>query len=117
MATKESFASYPSLRDVAVLITGGGSGIGAAIVEQFALQGARVAFLDMSDEVSCKLVEDLGPRCTHAPIFLHCDLLDIAELRAAIADIEKRLGPIRVLVNNAANDDRPHFAEVTPVYW
>ena|ERR1700733_9447836 len=117
MATKESFASYPSLCEVIALVTGGGSGIGAAIVEQFALQGARVAFLDLADEVSCKLVEDLGPRCTHAPIFLHCDLLDIGELRAAIADIEKRLGPIRVLVNNAASDDRHNFAEVTPEYW
>jgi D-xylose 1-dehydrogenase len=78
MASKESFASYPSLCDLAVLVTGGSSGIGAAIVEQFALQGARMAFLDVADEASARLVEDLSSRCTHVPVFLHCDLLDIA---------------------------------------
>jgi NAD(P)-dependent dehydrogenase (short-subunit alcohol dehydrogenase family) len=117
MTRTERFARYPNLRDVVVLVTGGGSGIGAALVEQFALQGARVAFLDVADETSGKLSEDLRSRCVHAPIFLHCDLLDIGALRAAITDIEKRLGPVRVLVNNAASDDRHSFAEVTPEYW
>ncbi|MGA8431791.1 MAG: SDR family NAD(P)-dependent oxidoreductase [Candidatus Sulfotelmatobacter sp.] len=117
MASKESFAIYPSLRDVVVLVTGGGSGIGAALVEQFALRGARVTFLDVADEASGKLVEDLSSRCDHTPLFLHCDLLDIVALRGAITDIEKRLGPVRVLVNNAASDDRHSFAEVTPEYW
>jgi NAD(P)-dependent dehydrogenase (short-subunit alcohol dehydrogenase family) len=117
MSAEERFALYPSLRDVTVLVTGGGSGIGAAIVEQFALQGARVAFLDVADEASGKLVDDLAPRCTHAPMFVHCDLLDIAALRDAISVVEKRLGPVRVLVNNAASDDRHNFAEVTPEYW
>src|SRR3984957_3624889 len=117
MIAEQRFALFPSLRDVVVLVTGGGSGIGAALVEQFALQGARVAFLDVADETSGKLSEDLRSRCVHAPIFLHCDLLDIGALRAAITDIEKRLGPVRVLVNNAASDDRHSFAEVTPEYW
>jgi D-xylose 1-dehydrogenase len=117
MTSNEQFARYPSLQDVVVLATGGGSGIGAAIVEQFALQRARVAFLDVADEESGQLVENLGSRCAHAPIFLHCDLLDIAALRDAIARIEKRLGPVRILVNNAASDDRHNFAEVTPEYW
>src|SRR3984885_3659917 len=117
MTRTERFAWYGNLRDVVVLVTGGGSGIGAALVEQFALQGARVAFLDVADETSGKLSEDLRSRCVHAPIFLHCDLLDIGALRAAITDIEKRLGPVRVLVNNAASDDRHSFAEVTPEYW
>ena len=117
MAQSEVFARYPSLQDVVTLVTGGGSGIGAALVEQFALQGARVAFLDVADEASTKLVADLGSRCLHPPIFLHCDLLDIAALRAAIVQVEVRLGPVRVLVNNAASDDRHKLADVTPEYW
>jgi len=117
MNQSERFARYLSLRDVVVLVTGGGSGIGASIVEKFAVQGARVAFLDVADEASGKLVEDLDSRCADSPMFLHCDLLDIAALRDAITQVEKRLGPVRVLVNNAASDDRHTFAEVTPEYW
>ena len=117
MTSSEGFARYPSLRDVAVLITGGGSGIGAAMVEQFALQGARVAFLDVADEDSVKLVADLGSRCPHPPIFSHCNLVDVAALKAAVAAVEARFGVVRVLVNNAANDDRHKFADVTPEYF
>ena len=111
------FATYPSLRDRVVLITGGGSGIGAGMVEVFAAQGARVAFVDIGVEVSKKLVESVAVSCMHAPYFVHCDLTDIHALRAAIKDIETRLGGIQVLVNNAANDDRHTSAEVTPEYW
>lgn len=110
----DSFASYPSLRGRSVLITGGGSGIGAAMVEQFAQQGARVAFLDRDEESSRTLVEKLNHL---APIFVSCDLRDIASLQASIKQIESQLGPIRVLINNAANDDRHEFAAVTPEYW
>jgi NAD(P)-dependent dehydrogenase (short-subunit alcohol dehydrogenase family) len=117
MSGSESFASYPSLRDRVVLVTGGGSGIGAAIVEQFALQGARVAFLDIAEECSAELVKDLAARCLHAPVFLRCDLTDIDALRTAVSKVEKLLGPVRVLVNNAANDDRHRLEEVTPEYW
>jgi NAD(P)-dependent dehydrogenase (short-subunit alcohol dehydrogenase family) len=117
MSQTEKFARYPSLRDVTVLVTGGGSGIGAAIVEQFAMQGSRVAFLDVADEASLALVENLITRCAHAPVFLHCDLRDIAALKIAVAQVEKHLGPVRVLVNNAASDDRHNFADVTPEYW
>src|SRR5579859_6676505 len=117
MDQTDSFARYPSLRDVVVLITGGGSGIGASFVEQFALQGAHVAFLDVADEPSTKLVADLSSRSQHTPVFLPCDLLDIAALRSAVAQIERQLGPVRVLINNAASDDRHKFAEVTPEYW
>ena len=117
MNTEQRFASYPSLRDVVVLITGGGSGIGASLVEQFALQGARVAFLDVDERAASALVKDLGSRCTHVPVFLHCDLRDVAALKAAVVQVEAALGPVRVLVNNAASDDRHKFEDVTPEYW
>src|ERR1041385_9295770 len=117
MAENENFAKYPSLYDVPVLITGGASGIGAAMVEQFAAQGARVAFLDVDDASAAKLTERVDPSVAQRPIFLRCDLTDIGSLRTAISKANQQLGPIRVLVNNAANDDRHKFAEVTPEYW
>jgi NAD(P)-dependent dehydrogenase (short-subunit alcohol dehydrogenase family) len=112
-----TFASYPSLRDRVVLVTGGGSGIGAAIVEQFALQGSRVAFVDITLECSQELVTSLAARCPHTPLFVQCDLTDIATLQAAVAEITSQLGPPRVLVNNAGSDDRHRFEEVTREYW
>jgi len=115
--SEDFFATYPSLRDRVVLITGGSSGIGAVIVEHFALQGARVAFLDIDVENATRLVEDLGARSVHPPCFIRCDLMDIAALRSAIADVSSRLGTIRVLVNNAANDERHSFRDVTPELW
>jgi len=111
------FASYPSLRDQVVLVTGGGSGIGAAVVEQFALQGARVAFVDLAVECSTGLVANLAPRCPHAPLFVPCDLTHIAALQAAVTEVTGRIGPPRVLVNNAGNDDRHRFEDITPEYW
>jgi len=117
MAQNENFAIYPSLRDVPVLITGGATGIGAAMVEHFAAQGARVAFLDVDDAGAARLVELVKPCSATVPLFVRCDLSDIAALRAAIVRAERELGPIRVLVNNAANDDRHKFTEVTPEYW
>jgi NAD(P)-dependent dehydrogenase (short-subunit alcohol dehydrogenase family) len=117
MTQPSAYASYPSLRYRAVLVTGGGSGIGAAIVEQFALQGARVAFLDRDAKSSQQLVERLTMGYLHRPHFVHCDLTDIAALRSSIAAVEEQLGPVRVLVNNAGCDDRHRFSEVTPEYW
>jgi NAD(P)-dependent dehydrogenase (short-subunit alcohol dehydrogenase family) len=117
MTQTDCFASYPSLRDRVALITGGGSGIGASMVEHFALQGAKVAFLDRAVECSGELVNSLSPRCSYPPLFVPCDLTDIAALRSAVAEVEARLGAVRALVNNAANDDRHQFADVTPEYW
>ena len=111
------FAVYPSLRDRVVLITGGGSGIGATLVEQFALQGSKVAFLDIAVDASQKLAESLSVRCAHAPLFLQCDLTDIKVLQTAVRKVKEQIGPVQVLVNNAANDDRHQFSEVTPEYW
>ena len=111
------YASYPSLRDRVVLVTGGASGIGAAIVEEFALQRAKVAFLDCDAKSSHELVERLTKGAAHRPFFLPCDLTDIAALRRAITQIEEQLGPVRVLVNNAGCDDRHTIAGVTPEFW
>ena len=113
----QRFASYPSLEGRTVLITGGGMGIGAAMVEQFALQGARVAFLDVAEEISNRLVAELTGRCAHPPLFQQCDLTDIAALREAVATVTRSCGAPTVLVNNAGSDDRHTFAEVTPEYW
>lgn len=113
----EPTATYPSLRDRVVLVTGGGSGIGEAIVRHFAHQHSRVAFLDIDDEVASKLVADLAGQDRPVPIYVTCDLRDIDALRAAIADIEGRLGAIDVLVNNAANDDRHEIDTVEPAYF
>jgi NAD(P)-dependent dehydrogenase (short-subunit alcohol dehydrogenase family) len=111
-------ASYPSLRDRVVLVTGGGSGIGAAIVRHFHAQGSRVAFVDVDRAASEALCAALaaGPGAA-PPLFLPGDLRDIAALRAAVAEARARLGPVRVLVNNAAHDERHALAEVTPEYW
>ncbi len=117
MTTSNRFASYPSLRDRVTLVTGGGSGIGASLVEQFAMQGAMVAFFDIAVEESQKLVETVAARGAPAPLFIRCDLTDIDALRSAIATVETKLGAIRALVNNAANDDRHAYESVTPEYW
>lgn len=105
-------ASYPSLRDKRVLITGGGSGIGAGIVEGFAAQGADVTFFDIAREDSLALADAIAAHGQSAR-FEQIDLTDIAAIQTAIA----RFGPFDVLVNNAANDDRHQLAEVSEAYW
>ena len=111
------FATYPSLGDRSVFITGGGSGIGASLVEHFAVQGARVAFVDIAQEASLELVQRVATLGPHAPLFLHCDVTEIAALQAAIGTASESCGPPRVLVNNAGSDDRHEFSQVTPEYW
>ena len=101
-------ARYPSLTGRTVLITGGATGIGASFVAHFAQQGARVAFLDIDDAGAHALVRDLAGT-EHAPVYLHCDVTDLDALHAAIGHARERLGPIAVLVNNAANDARHAF--------
>lgn len=112
-----SHATYPSLRNRVVVVTGGGSGIGAALVRGFCRQGATVAFLDIDARSSEALVEECAPNLGRRPLFLECDLEDLDALRRSFTRIDTELGPVRVLVNNAANDDRHELATVTPEMW
>ena len=114
---EDRFALYPSLKGKVVLITGGGSGIGASMVEHFVHQGTKVVFLDIEEDSSRALVDNLAENSKHKPLFLACDLTDIAALRSSIQKAEQTVGPIDVLVNNAANDRRHQWEEVTPEYW
>ena len=107
-------ARYPDLAGRTVLVTGGGSGIGAEFVRAFSRQGCNVGFLDIAEAPSRALVESLMPARVH---FERCDVRDIPALKAAIAQALDALGPARVLINNAARDDRHALAEVTPEYW
>jgi len=111
-----SFATYPSLRGRVVLVTGGGSGIGASIVAAFVGQGAKVAFLDIDRESSGRLADELQLRGRGA-LFIHCDLTDIDALRSAVGRVRAELGPISVLINNAADDSRQKITDVTPESW
>lgn len=111
-----SYAIYPSLVDETVVVTGGGSGIGAAIVEAFAEQGARVFFLDIADTDAQALAQRLRD-CKHPPSFRRCDLRDIGAIERVFASISAEAGGIDVLVNNAANDDRHAFGSITQAYW
>ena len=109
-------ALYPSLRDKRVIISGGGSGIGAGLVEAFARQGARVAFVDVAEEASRALIDTLED-VVHAPVFRALDLTDLDALSRVFAELQTEIGGVDVLINNAANDDRHTVAEVTPAYW
>lgn len=100
-----------------MLVTGGGSGIGAALVRAFATEGARVAFLDIAEAESRTLVSELEGKVEHLPHYIRVDLRDIAALRAAVEEAAGLLGGIRVLVNNAARDDRHDLETVQPDYW
>ncbi len=110
------YARYPSLLDRVVFITGGGSGIGAAMVEAFVAQKANVAFVDIATEASKSLAARLGASGP-APLFLRCDLTDIAALESAMEEVRQRLGPISVLINNAANDQRQDVDEASEGDW
>ena len=109
--------TYPSLEQRVVFISGGGSGIGASLVEHFAQQGARVAFCDIDVAASDALVARLAPTCKHTPQFGLCDIRDTAAYQAHLRQVDAKLGAIRVLVNNAGNDARHTLAELTPEYW
>ncbi len=110
-------AQFPEFRDRTVLVSGGGSGIGAALVEGFARQGAKVSFLDIAETESRELAERLSKENAHPVTFYHTDLRDIDAIRRTVDTVVEKSGPIRVLVNNAAWDDRHEFDDVTEDYW
>ena len=109
-------ATYPSLKDKTVIITGGGSGIGESIARHFAEQGSKVGFLDIADDESKALEESLNSD-GHTVKYVHCNITDTQKLRDAISEIRDAFGPVGVLVNNAAHDERHKLEDVTPEYW
>jgi NAD(P)-dependent dehydrogenase (short-subunit alcohol dehydrogenase family) len=110
-------AVFPDLENASVLITGGGSGIGAKLTEGFVRQRAKVAFVDIAEAQSRALCEDVERTVGRRPLFLEADLRDVGALRAACAEAAARHGPVTVLVNNAARDDRHAAEDVTPESW
>ena len=111
------FGCYPSLRDRVVVVTGGASGIGEKMVEHFAKQGAKVAFLDIQNEAGTQLVSRISASGSAEPYFLPCDLTDIGAMQDCIRDVLAKFGRVDVLVNNAGNDTRHSIEAVTPEYW
>ena len=109
-------ATYSDLAGKVVLVTGGASGIGEAIVRHFAQQNSIVVFFDIKVEEGTRLARELSSQGLGAH-FQNVDLTDIAALRAGVADARKAFGPINVLVNNAAHDERHPTEEMTPEYW
>ncbi len=110
------FAIFPSLKNCPVIISGGASGIGEAMVRAFAEQGAKVGFVDIAAEAGRALEAELT-RLGYAVRFLPCDVTDIPAYQSAIAQFAGVHGDAKVLVNNAAHDQRHHWAEVTPEEW
>ena len=108
---------YPSLKNRTVFITGGATGIGAAMVRAFSEQGAKVAFVDLAGNAAQDLVTNIQQSTGMRPWFRQLDITDIAALQSAIHDAAAELGPLRTLVNNAANDMRHAPADVTPDSW
>lgn len=108
-------AIYPDLKDASVFITGGGSGIGAALSEGFLGQGAKVAFVQRSDATA--FCDEMEAKHDNRPLFIACDITDVDALKASIAQAAEAHGPVTTLVNNAANDKRHSTAEVDSAFW
>lgn len=111
---------YPSLKNKVIFISGGGSGIGENMVEAFYGQGAKVAFVDILDDESNKLVERLSAiksKNVGSVKFYHCNLMEIEKLQQVISQVAIDLGPIGVLINNGASDTRHDFRSVDVEQW
>jgi D-xylose 1-dehydrogenase len=113
----ESLTKFAGLDGTVVVVTGGATGIGAAIVETFARQGSHVVFLDINSDAAKELITRLAPDAKIVPEFVYADLKELQLLKGTIESIRQRAGPVRVLVNNAANDERHEMEDVTPEYW
>jgi len=111
------FAIYPSLKDRVIVVSGGASGIGEAIVKAFAQQQAQVVFLDIEDSSADALIRRIESSGGPPPIYHHCDLTDVAALREAVQKILQRFKGVDVLVNNAGDDTRHRIEEVSPDLW
>jgi NAD(P)-dependent dehydrogenase (short-subunit alcohol dehydrogenase family) len=115
--TPFAYTRYASLRDRVVFISGGSSGIGAELVRAFAQQGARVAFCGTKPDGGRPLVEEVQAQGHGAPFYAACDVRDVEAYQALLREVEARLGPVRVLVNNAGRDDRHPMEDVTSAFW
>lgn len=113
---KPIFAKYPGLAGVPVVISGGATGIGEAIVRAYAAEGAKVAFVDIAEKEGKALAEELNA-AGGTVTFRRCDITDSAAYQATIAEFAKLQGPALVLINNAAHDERHKWEDVTPEYW
>jgi NAD(P)-dependent dehydrogenase (short-subunit alcohol dehydrogenase family) len=113
----ESFTKFAGLEGAVALVTGGATGIGSAIVENFLRQGSRVVFLDKNADAARELIARLAPGAKIVPEFVFTDLTDLHSLKGTIESIQQRVGPVRILVNNAANDERHEMEQITPEYW
>lgn len=110
------YAHYPSLEDRQIFITGGAAGIGASLVALFADQGAKVAFADINAEGAQEVIAKCAG-ATHEPLFFEVDMRDIDALQDAIRSASEKMGGLKVLINNAANDDRHDWKNVSSEYW
>jgi len=117
MENTGSYATYPSLRDKVVLVTGGASGIGEAIVEACAAQAARVALVDIQEEVALGLIRRVASAGSPPPVYYGCDLTDVTALQGIAEKILSEFGGVDVLVNNAGDDTRHSIEEVTSESW
>jgi D-xylose 1-dehydrogenase len=111
------FATYPSLRGQVAFVSGGATGLGAEFVAQLAAQGMRVGFVDVQDDAGRALAQTLIEGGHPEPLYQRCDVRDIEALQAAIALTGERLGPVTVLVNNAANDHRQSVETLSVADW
>jgi D-xylose 1-dehydrogenase len=117
MNARTKFANYPSLKNRVVVVSGGATGIGEAIVQAFSEQQARVVFLDIQDEAAVALTNRIQSGGVPAPVYHRCDLTDISAIHATTQKILEQFNTFDVLVNNAGNDTRHKLEEVSSDSW
>jgi D-xylose 1-dehydrogenase len=111
------YTKYSSLENKVVFITGGATGIGAALVEAFVAQKSRVAFVDIDQSAAMILCDDLQAKGFNRPTFLVCDVSNTEELKSVISQVSQQLGNVNILINNAANDQRYATAKISQQEW